>query len=180
MSGPVLVIELPKRPSPSVVEQLRAIAERVSTRCEQTRIGAYDLCVRAGSLGIVGAGDGSGPRPVLVSLLGPGVGDEATFASEHADVPGLREVIGFRPTHAIDVIAFCGRPVDHVVVALPAAALMDVTGGVAHAELDEAQWPLVAGLPGLRATTLVPWPAVFGSAAFLRAWAQAPGFRLLK
>ncbi|MEU6944656.1 DUF6368 family protein [Streptomyces sp. NPDC046316] len=56
---------------------------------------------------------------------------------------------------------------------------MDVLGGVSAVELREDQVPIVAGLPGVIATTTDPWPAVYGSAEFLRAWAQRPGFRLL-
>jgi hypothetical protein len=54
------------------------------------------------------------------------------------------------------------------------------TGGVVNAELREDQVPRVVGLPGVIATTTGPWPAAYGSAEFLRAWAQQPGFRLLK
>ncbi|MET8816348.1 DUF6368 family protein [Streptomyces sp. NPDC004549] len=38
----------------------------------------------------------------------------------------------------------------------------------------------MADLPGITATTTAPWPAIYGSAEFLRAWARQPGFRLLK
>ncbi|MFJ8547069.1 DUF6368 family protein [Streptomyces sp. NPDC093586] len=34
------------------------------------------------------------------------------------------------------VVAFCNRPVDHVVTALLTAAVMDVIGGVVNAELE--------------------------------------------
>ncbi|MFG2776107.1 DUF6368 family protein [Streptomyces sp. NPDC048350] len=67
----------------------------------------------------------------------------------------------------------------HVVTALLTAAVMDVLGGVSDVELREDQVPIVAGLPGVIATTTDPSPAVYGSAEFLRAWAQRPGFRLL-
>ncbi|MER5756037.1 DUF6368 family protein [Streptomyces sp. NPDC002088] len=53
-------------------------------------------------------------------------------------------------------------------------------GGVAHAELREDQWAIVSGLPGIVATTTGPWPSAYGSAEFLRAWSEQPGFRLLK
>ncbi|WP_406364270.1 DUF6368 family protein [Streptomyces sp. NBC_01579] len=46
--------------------------------------------------------------------------------------------------------------------------------------LGEDQLPIVADLPGVIATVTDPWPAAYGSAEFLRAWAQQPGFRLLK
>ncbi|MFF1897385.1 DUF6368 family protein [Streptomyces sp. NPDC058206] len=64
--------------------------------------------------------------------------------------------------------------------ALLAAAIMDVIGGVANAELREDQVPIVASLPGLVATITDPWPAAYGSAELLRAWTQQPDFRLLK
>ncbi|MFD7164843.1 DUF6368 family protein [Streptomyces violascens] len=57
---------------------------------------------------------------------------------------------------------------------------MDVIGGVANAELLEDQGPIVVGLPGIVAMMRDPWPAAYGSAEFLRAWARQPGFRLLK
>jgi hypothetical protein len=40
--------------------------------------------------------------------------------------------------------------------------------------------PIVAGLRGVIATVTDPWPTAYGSAEFLRAWAQQPDFRLLK
>ncbi|MEU7036406.1 DUF6368 family protein [Streptomyces sp. NPDC046237] len=67
----------------------------------------------------------------------------------------------------------------HIVTALLTAAVMDVLAGVSHVEPREDQVPIVAGLPGVIATTTDPWPAVYGSAEFLRAWAQQPGLRLL-
>jgi hypothetical protein len=112
--------------------------------------------------------------------MGPGLGDEAIFAAEHADEVDQERLIGFTPTHAVGIIAFCNRPVDHVATALLTAAVMDVIGGVANAELLDDQVPIVAGLPGVVATMTDPWPAAYGSAEFLRAWVQQPGFRLLK
>ncbi|TPQ15672.1 DUF6368 family protein [Streptomyces sporangiiformans] len=112
--------------------------------------------------------------------MGPGIGDEAIFEAEHADEADRKPLIGFTPTHAVDVIAYCHRPVDHVTTALLTAAVMYVIGGVANAELRDDQVPLVAGLPGTVATTTDPWPPAYGSAEFLRAWARQPGFRLLK
>lgn len=140
----------------------------------------YDLNIHAESLGITDTGGVDGLRPVMVSLKGPGIGDEAIFMAEHADEVDQEPLIGFTPTHAVDVIAFCNRPVDHVVTALLTAAVMDVIGGVANAELHEDQVPIVAGLPGIVATMKDPWPAAYGSAEFLRAWARQPGFRLVK
>ncbi|MFI1329760.1 DUF6368 family protein [Streptomyces sp. NPDC020845] len=39
---------------------------------------------------------------------------------------------------------------------------------------------LVSGLPGVMALMTDPWATAHGSAEFLRAWAEQPGFRLLK
>lgn len=57
---------------------------------------------------------------------------------------------------------------------------MDVIGGVANAELQEDQAPIVVGPRGIVATMTDPWTAAYGSADFLRTWARKPGFRLLK
>ncbi|MGA4850741.1 DUF6368 family protein [Streptomyces sp. G5(2025)] len=144
------------------------------------RLGEYDLHIHAESLGIEDTGGVDGPRPVLVSLMGPGIGDEAVFEAEHADEVDQEPLIGFTPTHAVDVSAFCHCPVDHVVTALLTAAVMDLIGGVANIELLEDQVPIVTRLPGLVVTMTDPWPAAYGSAEFLRAWVRQPGFRLLK
>lgn len=180
MSGPVLVIELAEAVPRVAIQRLREFLLGASARFEEKRVGEYDLNIHAESLGITDAGDVDGRRPVLVSLMGPGIGDEDIFEAEHADEVDQEPLIGFTPTHAVDVIAFCNRAVDHLVTALLTAAVMDVIGGVANAELREDQVSIVAGLPGIVATMTDPWPAVYGSAEFLRAWAQQPGFRLLK
>lgn len=112
--------------------------------------------------------------------MGPGIGDEETFEGEHADGPDLEPLIGFSPTHAVDVIAGCNRPIDHLTTALLTAAIMDVVGGVANAELLDEQVAIVDGLPGVLAMTDGPGPIACGAATFLRAWAAQPGFRLLK
>ncbi|MCQ4213894.1 DUF6368 family protein [Streptomyces longispororuber] len=87
------------------------------------------------------------------------------------------ESLGIADTGGLD-----GRrpPVDRLVTALLTAAVIDVIGGIANAELLEDQVPIVAGLPGIVATMTDPWPAAYGSAQFLRAWVRQPGFRLLK
>ncbi|MGW3911484.1 DUF6368 family protein [Streptomyces sp. NPDC005070] len=180
MSGPVLVIELAEAVPRVEIQRLREFLLGASARFEEKRVGEYDLNIRAESLGITDAGDADGRRPFLVSLTGPGTGDEAIFEAEHADEVDQESLIGFTPTHAVDVIAFCNRPVDHLVTALLTATVMDVIGGVVNAELREDQVSIVAGLPGIVATTTDLWPGVYGSAEFLRAWAQQPGFRLLK
>nr|WP_073919932.1 DUF6368 family protein [Streptomyces sp. CB00455] len=71
-------------------------------------------------------------------------------------------------------------PLDHVATALLTAAVMDVIGGVVNAELRQDQVPIVADLSGIIAMVTDPWPTAYGSAEFLRAWAQQPGFQLLK
>ncbi|MES4906815.1 MULTISPECIES: DUF6368 family protein [unclassified Streptomyces] len=178
--GAVLVIELAEAPPASAVQRLRDYLAASSSRLEEERPGKYDLHVRAESLGIAATDGVDGHRPVLVSLMGPGIGDEETFEAEHADEADQKRVIGFTPTHAVDVLAFCNSPVDHVVLALLTAGIMDVLGGAANAELREDQVRLVSGLPGVVALMTEPWPAAYGSAEFLRAWAGQPGFRLLK
>ncbi|WP_329449185.1 DUF6368 family protein [Streptomyces sp. NBC_01426] len=40
----------------------------------------------------------------MVSLMGPGIGDENIFEAEHADEVDQKPLIGFTPTHAVDVI----------------------------------------------------------------------------
>ncbi|MER5403090.1 DUF6368 family protein [Streptomyces sp. NPDC002599] len=118
-------------------------------------------------------------RPFLVYLMGPGAGDESTFEAEHADEPEVEIVLGFRPTHAVNVSACCNREIDHVTTALLTAAVMDVIGGVAKAELLDGQASVVAGLPGVSGIADGDWMAL-GTAEFLRAWAAHPAFRLVK
>ncbi|MFE9913230.1 DUF6368 family protein [Streptomyces clavifer] len=180
MSGPVLVIELAEAVPRAAIQRLRDLLVRSSARFEEKRVGEYDLNIHAESLGISETEGVDGRRPVLVSVMGPGIGDESIFEAEHADKVDQEPLIGFTPTHAVNVAAFCNRPVDHVVTALLTAAVMDAIGGVVNAELRGDQVPMVASLPGVNATTTGPWPAAYGSAEFLRAWAQQPGFRLLR
>ncbi|MFG2358395.1 DUF6368 family protein [Streptomyces sp. NPDC048521] len=118
-------------------------------------------------------------RPFLVYLMGPGVGDESTFEAEHADELEAEAILGFKPTHAVNVSAGCNREIDHVATALLTAAVMDVIGGVAKAELLDGQASVVAGLPGVLGITDDDWMAL-GTAEFLRAWVGHPAFRLVK
>jgi hypothetical protein len=118
-------------------------------------------------------------RPFLVYLMGPGVGDESLFEAEHADEPEVETILGFRPTHAVNVSANCNREIDHVATALLTAAVMDVIGGVAKAELLDGQASVVAGLPGVLGIADDDW-TVLGTAEFLRAWVGHPAFRLVK
>ncbi|MFI6360030.1 DUF6368 family protein [Streptomyces sp. NPDC050743] len=118
-------------------------------------------------------------RPFLVYLMGPGAGDEDVFEAEHADESEVEAVLGFRPTHAVNVSACCSRGIDHVATALLTATVMDVIGGVAKADLLDGQASVVAGLRGVLGITDDEW-TVLGTAEFLRAWARQPGFRLVK
>lgn len=118
-------------------------------------------------------------RPFLVYLMGPGVADESIFEAEHADEFEVEAILGFRPTHAVNVSACCNRDIDHVTTALLTAAVMDVIGGVAKAELLDGQASVVAGLPGVSGMADEAWTAL-GTAEFLRAWVGHPAFRLVK
>ncbi|MFF3558525.1 DUF6368 family protein [Streptomyces sp. NPDC002574] len=180
MAGPVLVIELPEALPGAVVKQLRDLLVGTSAWFEEKRPGEYDINVIADRLGVMNSGDVDKRRPFLVSVMGPGIGDAEIFEGEHADGPDLAPLIGFRPTHAVDVIAGCNSQIDHITTALLTASIMDVVGGVASAELWDGQMTVVAGLPGVLAMTDESWPTVFATAEFLRAWAAQPGFRLLK
>ncbi|MFE0455157.1 DUF6368 family protein [Streptomyces sp. NPDC058914] len=99
--------------------------------------------------------------------------------AEHADEPEVEAILGFRPTHAVNVSAGCNREIDHVATALLTAAVMDVIGGVANVELLDGQASVVAGLPGVLGIAGDDWMAL-GSAEFLRAWVGHPAFRLVK
>ncbi|MFI5534738.1 DUF6368 family protein [Kitasatospora sp. NPDC051853] len=180
MGGPVLAVELAEAVPVAGIERLRELLVGLSTRFEEKRVGEYDLQIRAESLGIA-AGGVDGHRPFLVSLMGPGVGDEWIFEAEHPDAVDQEALIGFTPTHAVDVIARADEPIDHLATVLLTAAIMDVIGGIANAGLAHGQRAIVEGLPGLVATTsgTWPWPAAYGSTEFLRAWSRQSGFRLL-
>jgi hypothetical protein len=205
MTGPVLSIELAEPVSPSARRELRTLLTGLSSRCTEPQPGCFDLHLPAGRLGITAPAPRSGPtalplplladapaglvgfdpqrpggdRPFDIHLMGPGIGDEDVFAAEHADQPELPAALGFLPTHAVNVSAACNDQVDHLAAALLTAAVMEVLGGVAHAELRPDQLPLVTGLPGLLALFDGDGSAL-GTADFLRAWAARPGFRLLK
>jgi hypothetical protein len=115
----------------------------------------------------------------VVSVSGPGFGDEAIFDSEHADAPELLPLIGFRPSHAVGVLAMSRRKVNHDLTAVLTALVMDVVGGIAVIELHRDQVEAVRALPGLRALITEPWAQAYGSAQFVRAWAARPEFRLV-
>ncbi|TXS81324.1 hypothetical protein EAO76_00740 [Streptomyces sp. sk2.1] len=107
------MIELAEPVPPGSIQKLRDLLVRSSSHFEEKRVGEYDLNIHAESLGIADTGGIDGRRPVMVSLMGPGIGDEAVFEAEYADEVDQEPLIGFIPTHAVDVIAFCNRPVDH-------------------------------------------------------------------
>ncbi|WP_351235068.1 DUF6368 family protein [Streptomyces sp. NPDC002133] len=176
----MLVIGLANAALAAAIRRLRGFLIYSSTRIEEMRAGEYALHVQAEGLGITNTGGVEGHRPFLVSLMGPRIGDESVFDAEHSVSGDHKSLSGYTPTHAVDVIAFRNRPVDHVVTTLLTAAIIDEIGGIANAELREDQLPIVAGLPGLVITTTDPWPAARGSATFLRARAEQPGFRILK
>ncbi|MFF7157904.1 DUF6368 family protein [Streptomyces sp. NPDC008139] len=117
-------------------------------------MGDDDSAGRAPSHGRTGIGDRvGGGRPRTGPLLG----------TEHADEVYQEPLMGPAPTHAVDVVAFWpdpADPADHVapaVAALLTAAVMDVAGGVANAELREDQLPIAAVLPGILAVMTEPW-----------------------
>jgi hypothetical protein len=153
---------LAEAPSRAAILQVREFLVRFSAGFEETRLGEYNVHIRAESLGVTDTGGEDGRRPILVSLMGPGIGDEAVFEAEHADEVDQEPLIGFAPTHAVDIVAFGNSPVDHVVTALLTAAVMDLIGGMANVELREDQVPIVAGLPGIVATVTDPWFAAYG------------------
>ncbi|WP_324785184.1 DUF6368 family protein [Streptomyces sp. H51] len=179
MSGPTLVIELAEPLSPAALRRFRALMVGLSSHFEERRPWFFDVNVSAERLGVQDDWKDDSHRPFLVYLMGPGVGDESTFEAEHADEPEVEAVLCFRPTHAVNVSASCNREIDHVVTALLTAAVMDVIGGVANAELLDGQAPVVAGLPGVLGIADDGWTAL-GTAEFLRAWAGHPAFRLVK
>lgn len=106
----MLVIELSEAPSRAEILRVHEFLVRSSVRCEETRLGEYDVHINAESLGVTDTWGEDGRRPVLVSLMGPGVGDEAVFEAEHADEVDQEPLIGFAPTHAVDIVAFCNSP----------------------------------------------------------------------
>lgn len=182
MGGPVLVIELAETVPVAVIERLRELLGTLSARFEEKRVGEYDLLIRTESFGIADVDEVDGHRPFLVSLMGPGIGDESIFRAEHPDEDDQKALIGFAPTHAVDVIALANEPIDHITTALLTVAIMEVTGGIANAELAQGQRAIVDGLPGLIATKRTDWPtlpAAYGSAEFIKAWSRQSGFRLL-
>jgi hypothetical protein len=184
MAGPTLVIELAEPVSRAALGEFHTLMRGLSTHFEQPRPGSFDVNVPVELLGIEApmfdSQQADGHRPFLVYLMGPGVGDAGIFEAEHADEPEVEAVLGFKPTYAVNVSAGCNRGIDHVATALLTAAVVDVLGGVVKAELLEGQRTVVTGLPGVLGVTDEGYPVVLGTAQFLRAWVDQPGFRLVK
>lgn len=149
MAGPVLSVELADPVRDDEVAELRRLLTGLAARFEEERPGDYDVGIVAERLSLDG-----GERPFLVTLPGPAHGDADTFEAEHAavgpdDGPDLLPLIGFRPTHSINVAAMCNDQADHKITALLTAATMDIVGGVAYMEVYDDRAATVAGLPGL-------------------------------
>jgi hypothetical protein len=179
MAGPGLTIELSKPVPAQVLGELREFLTALSFSLLEKRVGDFKASIHAERLGITDTGGHDGRRPFLITLMGPGAGDEAIFEAEHDD-EDLQPLIGFAPTHAINVCAMCNRPVDQIATALLTAMVMDLVGGIVLAKLREDQFSVVPGLPGVLATTFDRWPTAYGSVEFLRSWVRLPGFRLVK
>ncbi|MEU6223046.1 DUF6368 family protein [Streptomyces sp. NPDC047042] len=179
MSGPTLVIDLAEPLSPAALREFRALMVGLSSHFAAKRPGFFDVNVPVERVGVEHGREEDGRRPFLVYLMGPGVGDESLFEAEHADEAEVEALLGFRPTHAVNVSACCNRGIDHVATAMLTAAVMDVVGGVAKAELPDGQASVAANLPGVLGITDDGW-TVLGTAEFLRAWAGHPAFRLVK
>lgn len=185
MAGPTLSVELAEPASAAGPGEFRALIRGLSSHFEELRHGYFDVSVPVRRLGtavsaVVDAQE-EDARPFLVCLMGPGIGDEGIFEAEHADEsPEVEAILGFKPVQAVNVSAGCNRAIDHVATALLTAAVIDVLGGVVNAELSEGQESVVAGLPGVLGVTNEGYAAVVGTAEFLRAWVDRPGFRLVK
>ncbi|MFH8224060.1 DUF6368 family protein [Streptomyces sp. NPDC018057] len=85
MSGPVLVIESAVPLSRTALRRVRETLARASAAFEERRTGEYAVSVHPRALGAPDTRGADDSRPLLVSALGPGIGDEDRFAAEHAD-----------------------------------------------------------------------------------------------
>ncbi|MDX3661796.1 DUF6368 family protein [Streptomyces sp. ID05-26A] len=166
MPGPTLVVELAEPLSETALRELEAFVRRHTTRFERPRAWFFDVSISLGH---------DEARPFLIHLLRQG---DDVFEAEHADEHEVEEVLGFKPVQAVNISAGCNAHSDHIAAALLTAAIMDVVGGVASAELLAGQ--VVTGLPGVLGVTAGTYPTALGTAEFLRAWVAQPGFRLLK
>ncbi|MFE6051366.1 DUF6368 family protein [Kitasatospora sp. NPDC056446] len=198
MAGPTLVIDLAEPVAPAVLREFRALVVGLSCLFHEERPGAFHVNVPVERLGIADTGGerstdegltapaGATPRredsqrSFSLYLIGAGAGDESTFEAEHEDQSEVEAVLGFRPVQAVNVSAGRNRQVDHVATALLTAAVLDVVGGVCRAELADGQRAVVSGLPGLLGLADDAWDTALITAEFLRAWAERPGFRLVK
>lgn len=169
MAGPTLVVEFAEPPSAAALSEFEAFVRRHATRLVRPRPWFFDVSVVLGD---------EEEFPFLVYLMGAGFGDEDVFEAEHAEEEEVEELLGFTPICAVNVSAGCDGQADHVAAALLTAAIVDVLGGVACAELRADQD--VRALPGVLGVTGGTYPTAAGSAEFLRAWVEEPGFRLLK
>lgn len=181
MAGPTAGIELDGPVPDAALAVLKDELAEISTQLETPRHGYLNLNIEPAALGVTHAyAHDVAAQPFVVHIMGPGFGDEAIFEAEHSDGPDLLALIGFRPPHAMGVLAMCNGRVNHDLTALLTARVMDIIGGVAAIELYNDQVDSVRALPGLRALAAEPWPEAYGSAQFVRAWAAHPAFRLVK
>ncbi|MEV0589677.1 DUF6368 family protein [Nonomuraea sp. NPDC050310] len=180
MGGPGLVIELALADPEPALRRLREFLLTVSERFENPRPGAYDFGVPPMRLGVRGQEGADHPRPFLVILVAATPVNAETAQPDDDDEQGLVALIGFDPTHEVEVVAMCNDPIDHQVAAFLTAGIMDAIGGIANVELRADQVALVADLPGAVGRAEKPWAAVGATAEFLRAWAARSGFRLVK
>jgi len=184
MTGSVHIIDLPGPVPAEQLAELRAAFWGLAERCEEARVGSYDLDVDPRQLDArdperqdENADGGGGVRRFTVNIAGPGFGDEAVFRAEHADDPDLDARIGFTPTHDV-VVATAGRDfVDRVMIARLTAIVQEVVDGLVDVNIPTRLLDQVRGLPGVVAVLDEGWPRVFGTAEFLRAWTVHPEFR---
>lgn len=180
MAGPILSIELAGPPSEGAVAKLGEFLTDISPdRFIVERFGAFDVNLDPERLGITRA-DRAGSRPFIVTIAGPGFGDEENFVDEHAEGPELGPLIGFTPTHDLAVTAMCNGDVDHRATVLLTVSIMEIVGGVAAIPLLERQVELARRSPGLIALVEEPWGPAYGTIEFARSWIDQPDFRLLK
>ncbi|MGW3405329.1 hypothetical protein [Streptomyces zhihengii] len=97
-------------------QRRRDLPVRSSARFEEKWVGEYDMNIDAQSLGISETGGVDGRRPILVSTMGPGIGDESVFEAEHADEVDRESLIGLTPPRR-QCRRFLHLPLDHVVTA---------------------------------------------------------------
>lgn len=178
MAGPLLVVVLPGPVPAEGTAELGVALKGMSTRFHEARTGSFDLAVDPSRLGA----PGTAPRTFAVTVSGPGFGDEAVFDAAHAAEPDLEPLIGFHPTHDVVVSATADDRADHMVVAHLAAAVQETLGGLIDVKVYRDDLPAARRLPGAVATLAdgESWPRVFGTAEFLRAWAEVPQFRVVR